>query len=178
MLATVQGRTETYEDCKQLISTIVRKHINRVGGDFDEALSTANVTYAWTYETHTPAKGNFMARLAQNIHIDLIDKYRKQFGRYGQRKGIFVGGEAVETLATPPRSKFNLVDFIDSLSEDAATVVRLTLEPSAAIAKEAEERGGTNSCLRAAVRSHLITIGWAAGRIRDTFKEIAKVLSE
>ena len=74
-------------------------------------------------------------------------------------------------LVAERRSQFSLEEFIEDLSEDARTVVKLTLDCPREIQRAFRLQK------RRWVKDALKTAGWSMNRIMETFKEIQEALT-
>ena len=143
-------------------------------------------------------KGSISARdmrqIARMAAIEAIESHDPKLGDIGQRVRFCVNRELFEVMRTAARrhricqqerpnekndltgfgfkpSKFQLVDFLDELSEDAKTIVQIVLTTPGEIFQ-------LTGCARAkaALLSHLESLGWQTEMALVAFSEIKEAL--
>lgn len=140
----------------------------------DELRSEADVHFMRAYVEHDPAKGPFKNYMKFVVNHSLLELCRREARRGGLLPRADTDPNFMGT--TPPQ--FNLEDFTDGLTGDAAEVVKLVFQTPEEIQQEVDARGGyTDQRFRTALRKYLRGLGWHASRIADTFQEVAGALS-
>jgi DNA-directed RNA polymerase specialized sigma24 family protein len=167
---------EQYED---MICAIVRKFERRYGGDPADLLQNARLAFLQALETFDPSRGDFGPRAWFVINRELFEHVRTAARRGSILKiwtiseikgGDKNGDEVLESWNDDLRwdpvdphsaSKFDLLEFMDGLSGDAADIVDWIFS------------GGPDVGLaRNLVASHFRGLGWATSRIQAAFSEI------
>lgn len=150
----------SYPEVEGLAKWLVGKFRRRYGGDYDELISACHLAYCRAVHRFDPGKGvkfaTYFSRAAVlNMKNVIRTELRKRRCRLSPTK--FLCG------IPDYRSQFDLNGLLENLSEDAATVLRLTLD--------LEGRGG-----RKGLRKALQGMGWAAARCREAIREVWEVL--
>lgn len=184
MAALADARTETYRDVERLIWKTVYEFQRRYGGEFDELLSTANLAFAISYNTHDPGKSSFVTWVRNYIWYTLMNDRRPAL----QHPVAFLGDHDVDVKSTSPEpdpfetalidpSETAIADLFDLVSEDAAEVLGLVLNAPASLQARVMQKGGTPMNWRSTVREHLLALGWGAKRVNESFREIKEALA-
>lgn len=169
--------TETYSDVRSLLDKLVRSHKRRYGGNYDDLRADANSLFVEAYDSFDDNKGDFFTWVKYFVWIRLLYARRLQLRetkRYEDYDPDFVGRN--------DPNYFNLDEFLDGLSEDAAYVVRMALNPPKKIVRmltRGERTGGTRGRPKEmghAIREYLTKIGWTFRRVATSFNEIRKAL--
>jgi len=170
---TRQAAEETYLEVKPVILAACRDICNRFGGNFDDVLSDANSAFLEAYESWEPGQSSFTSWLRHRIFSTAVNNLRHQCREQGRR-------EHVEESDIPDynRSTWNVRQVLEELTEDAALVVKLTLETPAELEAIAQAKGGQPRNLRSSLRQYLAEMGWTAYRIAESFNEVRRVLAE
>ncbi len=167
----------TYEDVKDLIHWSVSKFVRQYGGDFEDLVGEANLIFAELYAGTGRAfvrQGNrsFTSALAWLISHQLRDQLRYRIYRKNRCAVTYK-----ET--TPERPDQNqrqwLTDFVDELSADAVTIVKIILEtPDTVLRQELEDIREVQP--KKSLMAYLKQLGWSIDRIKHSFREIEEAL--
>jgi len=162
---------ETYEDVRELIHKLTYRHINRYGGDFDEALSDAHLGFAEAYDRFDSRRGaQFITYCYWYVRGYLLNGYNRPVGGSVKKtrfeRSIQCDTEALgELMGT---THFDLGQLAEKLSVDAQAAIRLALDLP---------RVQTPSKLKRGLLQYLQrNFGWTAARCVETFTEIRRVL--
>jgi RNA polymerase sigma factor (sigma-70 family) len=188
---------ETYNECLDLIRSVVWKVIRQYGGDFDELMSEANAAFLDAYRTFDGSSA-FTSWLHTRVWYSCVSFVRDRLeeqSRYKWREaeratvdGISIKSIGDASLADESihngvenvpdrRSTWRVSDLLEELGEDARMVVSLTLETPTELARIAEQKGGQPRNLRSSLRQHLAEMGWTAVRIAESFSEVRRALA-
>lgn len=162
--------TETYMEVRNLIFKTVHSFRAKYGGDLEELMADANTHFMKAHRTYNPDKGPFLHWVKFQVRTELLETLRKTVGQNNRlpRRNLNLG-------TMPTKVRFNLLDFLGDLSEDAATVVRLSLDCPSEI-KRAIGGRDPRKC-RLAIASVLKSLGWNARRVGRAYVEIRKALT-
>lgn len=174
---------DTYEDVELLIYKVVNKFHRRFGGDPEEYIAEANLTFQRVYRAYNPALGSFGNVLWTSVWRRLSNINRRNINA---RQNCRVSLDAAkneandrgETLAAnypdprPPAAR--AMEMLEALSPDARAVAALVFDPPDKVARTAEEKGGQAANWRSTLRAYLAELGWAAARITESFDEIRR----
>lgn len=182
--------SETYEEVKRLIYHTVWSVVRQYGGDFDELMSEANVAFLDAYESFD-GSSSFSSWLRLNVWGKCVDAVRNRLDeqrRYKRVKDDTRSGIPVQFTADsdglaegiPDRScsGWKIGGMFEELTEDAALVVKLTLETPAELEAVVRAKGGQPRNLRSSIRNYLAEMGWTACRIAESFNEVRRVLAD
>jgi len=127
---------------------------------FDDFHTIAKITFCEVYRNFQGAAEEFGAYLSRSIKNACISEIRRATAEKrncGERVwSLTPGRDKTDILIADTRDTFYIVDLLDSLSEDAARVVRALLDTST------KDLPG-----RRAIRTHLITRGGLPRRQAD-----------
>lgn len=158
----------TYEEVRPEIERLVRSHMRRKGGNWDDYYSEAVAAFAHVFRNQDDTKGGFREYLRYKVKKALLEVSRTL-----ARRARLIPTEERELEAIPDqREKFNIDEFCGRLSRDGSTVVRLVFGPP----KSFRRLGKGPHLLRAALRRHLKGMGWSRARVRETFEEVRSQL--
>lgn len=158
--------TETYHDTEKLIQHTVHRFVESHGGKYDDLIELSGPLFMKAYHTYEMDRGAFPARLRFILWHGLLDAKRIA----SKRNGKVVFKDLQEEDYTAPRS-FNLLEFMDELSEDARLVVQAVFETP-------WEFDPCPTQIRMMIREFLSqpAIGWDRERISKSFLEIRSAL--
>lgn len=162
---------ETFLEVQDLIRKQVWGLIRTYGGDFDEMMAEASYLFIAAYNDWDGIVP-FTTWVSNWIRWSLIDQLRIRIGH--QARYTYVDDEVL----TRNINNWQPADLLEELSTDAAMVVKLVLETPAEIASIIEGKGGQPRNYRSTIRSYLISLGWTAKQISDSFAEIRAALLE
>lgn len=165
---TMASLDQTYEEFRRHMEIAPIQFRRRYGGDLDELRSIAGQAFAEACRSHRPERGTLRKRVRYVVWNRMLEQCRR-----GERRRRHHG--RVNMVAVPDRSCFNLHTFLGELSKDAAEAIQLILEAPAEIA-DALGSADRIETRRALVADFLLGLGWAAGRVISTFKEIGEAL--
>lgn len=166
----------TYDDVRGLIIDTACKFRDAYGGDLDELIGEAELIFVQRYRRREPGKGTFENWIRYKIWNGLLDEARKIAKRRVRAPMELADLDAV--AAREPAPPWALAEFLGALGEDAAYVAGLALDPPIDVRLSAAQRHGEQNprSIRLAVAEFLKDMGWAAGRIAESFNEIREVL--
>lgn len=170
--------TDTYNEVENLIFWTAHEFRKEYGGDIDELIGEARVIYWELYsELGRPYIRQKEKRFAQAvryyIRVNLLSERRKQLYRQARGKVSIIDPEVMD--ASPQRqSNHWLVDFLDELSEDAATIVAIVLETPGFVWRI---ESGREDDPKKFLWSYLRELGWTFARIDTGFEELEEALS-
>ena len=148
-----------YLSLRNMLAKLVLKIQHRHGGDFDDLMSEANLLFVRACHTHDSSKSRLITWVYTKVWYGLLDHVR------AVAKHQQWDCEDLDQVADKPR--FNVQDLLREVSGDAADIIRLIVDDDGRDA--AREK-------RSAVVQHLLSIGWAADRIIESFREIRDAL--
>ena len=193
MIATLDllpPKEQNHADVEQLIYSTIHAFKKRTASSeqFDELLSVAGLAYAKAARSYSRAGGrSFASWIRLKVWHGLMDKHRKDMRRAGivriipfsvieneRKQDNQKAVEFEDEIVQQDSDTFNP----DSLTPDAAQVVKLVLNPPPdvsvdAVLQDENERPGS---LRSAVIQYLQDIGWSFGRILESLREIGDAL--
>lgn len=166
-------RTETYQDLQALIKSMARRFCQAYNMPLDEGLSLAHEAFLESFLSFQSNRGKFHSYVCQKILSKLYEWNRTTVRRniLGPRENV-----PMETLTEKQQQQW-LVDFLDSLTEEARMVVQLVLDPPRDIIHCLIEKGdATPARWRSAIKEFLSDMGWTREQVTKTFSEIRKAL--
>lgn len=174
-------KTELLNDVEKLIYHSVHQFKKRYGGDFDDLLGVAHLSFLRVCETHDESKGaSFSTWLRRVLWNDMLEHQRRECKRREK-----CSSDDTELEVVDPRSvstRFDLAGFLELLSVDAQTIINLILDPPKTVLHDScKGKGRTEPPapqLRKAVKEYLAGTGWSAKRVSSGFSEIRKVMYE
>ena len=184
---------ETYEEVKDLLYATVWKVVRQFGGDFDELMSEANVAFLEAY-SNFDGSSSFSSWVRQSVWYKCVDlirgrlteqsRYAKGFSDESVNRvpcsmaGADADVRGILEIPDRPHSSWKIQSMIEELTEDAALVVKLTIETPAELEAVVQAKGGQPRNLRSSLRQYLAEMGWTACRIAESFNEVRRVLAE
>lgn len=172
------GITTTYEDVEHLIRHTVRRFMRRYpcAGDFDDLVADANTIFMRAYRTYDEDNGKFTNWLGFLIYKILLEGVRRKAMRGARMKMEYAEMDLVGAM---PKERFDLDEYAHGLSEDAKTVMRLTIDAPMEVLLSITQRGRQSPvAVKASLREYLKDLGWASSRVTESFSEITKALSQ
>lgn len=169
--------TTAYEDVTYRLDTVAARFTKRYGGTYADWRRECDWLYLKAFTTHTPDRSAFETWVEWKCWKGLLEVLRTKCGRDNRLPRVYPDLE--KTAATPLPASFDLEALLDSLSDDAKAVVRVTLAPPIAVKRLVRNRGPkTPQTTRLALIDFLKDSGWALGRILKSFSEIRSALSD
>lgn len=169
--------TEAYVDVADAMAKIARKFCQRYGEQYEEVKGEVHDIFIYAYTTYKIGKGPFESYCRFVTWKRLLELTRRNVYRHNR-------------LARARRYNLDLVpqqgggewfvDFLDSLSEDAQQVARITMEAPPDIRMNVAQRGKNSKPrnVRAAIREYLIDCGWSRCRVTEAFEELSSMLNQ
>lgn len=154
---------EAYARCHHLIKYSVRGFLKRHGGDPEETLARANLSFLEAYYDHHPERGTFGKRVCFLAWCYMMDGYRADLNyqnRYPKSEA-----EPRHLSSRPPG--FDLERFTSELSEDAQQALQVALDLPG--------KGRGRSWQQTLVEA-LSAQGWTGARIVESIQEIREAL--
>lgn len=179
---------ETYNDVEKLIYHICYLFQRRNGGDFEELVSEANLTYMKVYESWEPDKGSkFSTYLATCIYRRLLDVASYEWRRNCIRTGVTSESSDAHhstCFAVPidgidlkdDYQEFNEDSLFEGFSSDARLVINLVLDAPKDLLDTVRSKGGEIRNWRSTIKEFLSDMGWTAKQITESFNEVRSVL--
>lgn len=167
---------ETFLDVEHVIHEVIRRHRIKYGGDLDDLASDANALFLLAYESYDEARGSFDQWVRYFVGKQLLTQRVKEVMRNNRLSRV-----TDYDLNQYEEGGSSLAELLDELSEDAQTVVQLTLDPNADIRLSLLQRGArtkpTPHRLWTSVVEFLKDCDWSPERIAESFREIRDALS-
>ena len=163
-----------YEDFELLVHKVVHAFLRRKGiseQDYDEWHAQALLTFADCRVSFDEAKARFSTWLWHSIWHSLSDKLRRDAPHHCTLHYTEKGARNIYDESSVSGER-DWQEFLDSLSADARTVVRITVD-SAGLVDEREAKPGE---LRLRIYELLTGFGWGFERVIEAFLEIRTVL--
>jgi len=162
---------ETYLDVEKLIYKLVWSHVNRVGRDFNEALSDAHVGFMQAYERYD-GRVLFSTYCYKYVWGALLNGYNRPGGCSSKKKNDFnktiYNNKSILMRDLVTIIHGDLGKLTNELSNDAQTAVRLALDLP---------RVKTPSKWKRHLLRHLQQkLGWTGARCIETYIEIREAL--
>jgi DNA-directed RNA polymerase specialized sigma24 family protein len=153
--------TKTYAEIEKLLQKICWAFQRRYGGEFDDLMSTANMTWL-TAPAHDPERAAYSTYIYQRVWNALRNE-RRANETYHHYVGTREPSKLMDECYDLPGME---------LGPDAETVVGLALDPPAPLRRDGAYAPGRRNAL---VR-YLRGLGWTAKRITESFDEIRSAL--
>lgn len=169
-MSATESMNETYDDVKNLVHATAYQFMSKFGGDADTVISEAYDYYMGAYRLWDPNRNmSFPTFVRRCIWLGLLESLRKKIRR-GNKVTL---SDMTEDLYAD-KDQFNLVDFLDGLTEDAKTVVNLILDTPRSIAVLFEDK--KPAAIKNLLKDYLFALGWGVERVEETFSEIQENL--
>jgi hypothetical protein len=156
-----------YEMVKDAIDKTVRLFIRRYKGEWDDLRSAANKFFLYACRDYVSTKADFAQYVSWKVWYGLLNYTHKKAMDRITRYTISA------TVYQPQR--FSLPQFIGEVSQDAATVIRLIVDPPKEMGGEPRRRLRPNE-IRTRLHNYLARIGWTKVRVSKVFAEIQEAL--
>jgi len=177
--------TETYHDVHDLICHTVHGFIRKNGrqwGTFDELFAQANWEFMVAFRDYQRPDGNrdgdssFSTWCRWVVSKGLLEHQRNIIRR--DRMCRITVRDTTEMEIPADVSEFRLIDLLDELTDDAALVAKLTLNPPKVLTQcIAEAKGSAARNVQAVLRQYLYGLDWEPDRVNAAFAEIADHIS-
>lgn len=167
---------ESYLDVENLIYHSVHKFIRKYGGDFDELVGEARVIFSELYTglgrgyIKENPKYNFAQSLQYFIAVNLLSKRRQELFRNARCK-MTAYDENIKDQ--PTTDDYWLTDFLDGLSDDAVTIVKIVLDSPGFVLRI---EGPATDNPKEFLMEYLSSMNWSSRRIKSCFREIRRAL--
>lgn len=174
MTSIVRLAAETsYHDVRKLVQKEVSCFVKaRPGFPYDQAVSAAGLAYARAYRSYDPDRAAFTTWVAQKVRGGLLDQVEADARVWSRERG-----HARIPDDVPEPEGWTVREFLEGLSDDAQQVVLLVFDQPIEVSVSLAQMGGESPVnVRSAVREFLGDLGWTAGRIASTFREIKEAL--
>lgn len=168
---------ETYADYEKLVYHTVHRFVGKFGGDFDEYISEANLTFMNAFEKFDRGRGyKFSTYLVTAINNKLRSLRRADSNHAGRYNSLDVADDnGVSRAANVVYSGDSGYGF-DDLAKDARTVLDLVLRAPAEL-RAATAFDGSAKEWKKALRGFLKFRGWDGERMDAAFEEIGEALA-
>ena len=158
---------DTYEDLKRSCYLQCWKHIQRCGGDFDEARSVTDLAFMEAYDRWDPERGaQFNTFLWHYVRGRLLNWSNRQ-----RKLSTNTVSEHGETIAD--RTPTGLQHLFSEVGEDARAIIGLVVEAPGELAELSQQE--PERWLKALWRT-LRKAGWDMGRISVGMDEIREAV--
>ena len=182
LTATQQdAMAEAFEDLKNMLYTLVKRfraryRLTGTRFEFDELMAEANYQFVEAWIRYDGEHGSIQTWVYYRVWINLFEKFRR-YTRTASRTPIQtlsnkLGSCPLDTLPNKTASAIRLVELMDELTEDAATIVKLVIDKPGYVWRA--ENVSSNKMI---LRSYMRQLGWSVQRINNSFEEIASVLN-
>jgi len=165
---------QSYEDVRRLIAKVSSSFRRRFGGDYQEIISEANVAFLEAYRTYDCDRGSFSKRVSYVVYMQLVENACKRMNHAKKYPEVLITPDVPEK-----HHHGGLGSILSEVSEDAAIVIRLVLDPPGELyCRMPPPRSSSFRAeeVRDAVADFLLDVGWATRRVIDAFDEIREVL--
>lgn len=176
----------TYKRYERLIASLAFQFIRSYGpavGNHEELVSIGGELFMEAYNRYDPERGSsFRNWLCTWIWRRWIEQLRKEIWRSrpnGDYKTTCVNYvDMTECEYGSDVSQFHLTEFLETISEDARTIVELVLDTHEELRRVmlSDDPNPSGRSARKGLRQYLDGLGWENGRISDTFREITEAL--
>lgn len=157
----------TYKDVEGVIHKAVQRHIKNYGGDYEDLLAQANLIFMKIYKDFDPDKGMFGKRVRFIIEKRLVDSHRREW-KVNPKDRRESNGEFYSPVDHyPQKSRFNIKNLMENISDDAKIAVNLAL----GIADEQKP-----DVTREVLIELLFSLGWSGQRVNDAVNEVRGAL--
>lgn len=170
---------EAYEDTKNLICSSVWGFIRTWGCpyecDFEELLSIGNLSFTEAVLSYNPEYGSsFSSWLYENIQQKLKNNSRAVTIRRKHMKYVStIGTEREPYNPIAPAPRIDWFSVLDSLNQDAQTVLQLLFDPPDAVLElRKPSRLSYEKSLARPIKTYLKTCGWTARRIKEAIEDL------
>lgn len=166
---------ELYDELRPVVEKTANRFAKKFRADRAECRSLANEVFVHAVRGYDPAGGSLGRRLNYLVWNRLLDAWRRTRTREKNVPTVRVTAAAVARAGYRPPEPFDRDGFARNLTPAARALVSLVLDDPRL---EAEVRAAPPRELAAAVRRYARrTLGWTRDRVRETFAEIAHVLT-
>lgn len=162
---------ELFRSVEDLIREVVKKFVYKYRLDQEELMGTAHEIFMRAHDTYSTGKGSFEKWLKFLLWKILFEKHVRRPAMRHARTPI----RHAEMDLTAAPTEFNMVDFIDGLSDDAQVVMSLVVDAPFDIALFMG-RDTSPQSHRNAIKELLAEYGWTLDRITESFLEIRQAL--
>jgi len=172
---TFQPRRASYEHVEKLLHYICCRFQRSHGGDYDDLFSDASEAYCIAYNTFDGTRKNFSGWVYYRVWVGL----QKCLAARRKQTAHETYGLKMEALAALDDGPYSL---LAEVSNDAAVVLRLALEPPpdiVALMKEREHEEPAEKPVdrrRGAIMTFLLELGWTWRRVAESFAEVREAL--
>jgi len=158
---------ETYEDLKNLLYQTAHKFQKMHGGDFEELVSIANLSFVEAYKSYSPEAGAITTWVRFCVWHNMLDHLDKEI------KSKRTRAEDKEQKITHHRP---LIDFLDDLSNESEQIINLVLSTPPELQTLIDDTGGEIKLMKKTISKYLQSIGWGRKKIKRAFVEIRDAL--
>lgn len=167
-----------YLSVQDLIKATVKQFATTKGGDRDELMGIANLTYAKIEKRWDGDLSKFSTWIRYNVWNAMLDHLRTEIGRLRRVPRTYVD-DMDTAFTTPSPSDSQLKAMLDGLSKEARLVASLVVEDVPEITlfmRMRKRKNPTPSNYLYSIKEFLQDIGWSASEIATSFKEIKEAL--
>ena len=167
MIAVMDPIAETYQDVQKLIHHAAHRFQRAHGGEMDEMVSVANLTFMKAFISHDESKASFITWFHIKMNKAFLELWRGNCRR---------AHDPLPEVSVKPDRAF--CELLLDLSHDARTIVELLLELPDTLQENILEKGPAPLHVKPALRIYLKTFfGWSDTHVLETFREIAEVVN-
>lgn len=171
--------TKTYCEVENLIKWTVTKFMQTKGGDFDDLMEKANYYFVEAYKRYD-GRTKLSYYIRYRVWYGLLDEHCIAARKARVSKIVELEPNRDERRSLEGISErlscFNLMSFLEELSEDARLCAKLVLDTPTGLAKCIREYGGRPKHYRSVIREYLVELGWPTTRVTKAFKEVGELL--
>lgn len=159
--------TEEYEELEESIIAICRGWTTHRGGEYDELIQETFLYFHDAFYRFN-GEGDWKKWIIYRMKMNLLEQARRLKSR--QARHSYGNTESLLCWDNP--------SILDSMSERALLVAKLTINPPKKVKQQIVERGGAVNNIRSVIRVYLMDLGWSAKQVREVYQEIYEVLRD
>lgn len=170
---SMNAMEQTYLDVEKLIKKVVWDFKKRYGGDFQELLGDAELTFVMAYKNWKKDGEKFTTYLCKSIKNNLLKKYQEQ-------RNSIEAHPLMDIEAAAKDYHKGMCDFLDSFTGDTLYIAQTVTDPDkfTAIYKAYKHISSYQLKDRYCIIQHLNKdLKWSQTRIKSAFNEIKKIIA-
>ena len=166
----MDAQTETYEEVKLLVHKTTHDFLKRKGISevhYEDWQAEAALAFSLAYRSCNLSKARFSTWLWHSVWNALSEKLRREAPHHATAR---LNGYSHRIQDHRRAIPWSPIEFLNSLSEDARMVARLTLSGTGSWDRKKPED------VRSTMYELLHGLGWSCNRIAESFWEIREAL--
>lgn len=169
---------ERFEEVRLVFFGVCDKFWRKYGGDFEDVISKGHELFMEILISHDPRRSELGADVRFRVWKGLLEDREAE----ARRRRLFPIDPRPDLdliEARPDLGQFDIKSFLEDLTTDVQTVVRLALDTPRPVAKAAAARGGKMGYyadLRHAIKQYLLTAGWSQRRVYGGFAGVREAI--